>query len=86
MLNNTIDNSMSDLLEFSDAELAEGKTYLQGKAESSYVLIVSVIVLLIATAVLVMFIANRIIVVPIQKIAQVINGMIEDIHNNRHGT
>jgi methyl-accepting chemotaxis protein len=82
MLNNTIDNSMSDLLEFSDAELAEGKTYLQGKAESSYVLIVSVIVLLIATAVLVMFIANRIIVVPIQKIAQVINGMIEDIHNN----
>ncbi len=82
MLNNTIDNSMSDLLEFSDAELAEGKTYLQGKAESSYVLIVSVIVLLIVTAVLVMFIANRIIVVPIQKIAQVINGMIEDIHNN----
>lgn len=83
MLNNTIDNSMNDLLEFSDAELAEGKAYLQGEAESSYVLIVSVIVILIVTAVLVLFIANRIIVTPIQKIARVINGMIGDIHNNR---
>lgn len=83
MLNNTIGNSMNDLLEFSDTELADGKSYLQGRVESSYVLIVSVIIILIVTAVLVMFIANRIIVVPIQKIAQVINGMIEDIHNNR---
>ncbi len=83
MLNNTIDNSMNDLLEFSDAELAEGKAYLQGEAESSYVLIVSVIGILIVTAVLVLFIANRIIVTPIQKIARVINGMIEDIHNNK---
>ena len=83
MLNNTIDNSMNDLLEFSDAELDEGKMYLQSKAESSYVLIVSVIVILIVAAVLVLVTANRIIVMPIQKIAQVINGMIEDIHNNR---
>lgn len=83
MLNNTIDNSMNDLLEFSDTELAAGKVYLQGKADGSYVLIVSVIVLLIVTAVLVMVIAHRIIVMPIQKIAQVINGMIEDIHNNK---
>ncbi|MDE6603626.1 MAG: methyl-accepting chemotaxis protein [Lachnospiraceae bacterium] len=83
MLNNTIGNSMNDLLEFSDTELAEGKTYLQGKAEGSYVLIVSVIAILLVTAVLVMFIAHRIIVMPIQKIAQVINGMIEDIHNNK---
>lgn len=83
MLNNTIDNSMNDLLEFSDAELADGKAYLQSKTESSYVLIVAVIVILIAAAVLVLVTANRIIVMPIQKIAQVINGMIEDIHNNR---
>lgn len=83
MLNNTIDNSMNDLLEFSDAGLAEGKRYLQAKTESSYVLIVSVIVILIVTAVLVLMIAHRIIVMPIQKIAQVINGMIEDIHNNK---
>ncbi len=83
MLNNTIGNSMNDLLEFSDAELANGKASLQSKAEGSYVLIVSVIVILIVTAVLVMIIANRVIVVPIQKIAQVINGMIEDIHNNK---
>ena len=83
MLNNTIANSMNDLLEFSDAELDAGKTYLQGKAESSYVLIASVIVILLVTAVLVLIIANRIIVMPIQKIAKVINGMIEDIHNNK---
>ena len=83
MLNNTIDNSMNDLLEFSDAGLDEGKRYLQTETEASYVLIVSVIVLLVVTAVLVLVIAHRIIVVPIQKIAQVINGMIEDIHNNK---
>jgi len=83
MLNNTIGNSMTDLLEFSDTELADGKGYLQGKVESSYVLIVAVIVILIVTAILVLIIAHRIIVTPIQKIAQVINGMIEDIHNNK---
>lgn len=83
MLNNTIGNSMSDLLEFSDAELDTGKEYLQGRVESSYVLIVAVVVILIVTAALVLVIANRIIVMPIQKIAQVINSMIEDIHNNK---
>lgn len=83
MLNNTIGNSMNDLLEFSDAELDLGKVYLQGKVESSYVLIVAVVVILIVTAILVLVTANRIIVMPIQKIAQVINGMIEDIHNNK---
>lgn len=83
MLNNTIGNSMSDLLEFSDTELTEGKSYLQGKVEGSYTLIVAVVVILIVTAILVLVVAHRIIVMPIQKIAQVINGMIEDIHNNR---
>lgn len=83
MLNNTIENSMNDMLEFSDADLTEGKVYLQGRAENSYVLIVTVIVLLIVTAILVLCIAHGIIVRPIQKIAQVINGMIEDIHNNQ---
>ncbi len=83
MLNNTIGNSMNDLLEFSDTELADGKAYLQRKAEGSYTLIVAVVVILIVTAVLVLMIAHRIIVMPIQKIAQVINGMIEDIHNNK---
>ncbi len=83
MLNNTIDNSMNDLLELSDAELDAGKSYLQGEAESSYTLIVGVIILLIGTAVLVMIIAKRIIIRPIQKIAQVIDGMIENIHNNK---
>ena len=83
MLNNTIGNSMNDLLEFSDTELTEGKSYLQGKVEGSYTLIVAVVAILIVTAILVLIVAHRIIVMPIQKIAQVINGMIEDIHNNR---
>ena len=83
LISNNLGNSMTDLLEFSDTELADGKGYLQGKVESSYVLIVAVIVILIVTAILVLIIAHRIIVTPIQKIAQVINGMIEDIHNNK---
>lgn len=83
MLNNVIDSNMTTLLDFSSAELEESRASLQSKAAGSYVLIVSVIVLLLVTAVLVSLIAHRIIVVPIQKIAQVINGMIENIHNNR---
>lgn len=82
-LNNTIDRNMNRLLEFSAADLENSKTLLQSKAESSYMLIVTVIVLLIVTAALVVLIARRIIVTPIQRIAQVINGMIENIHNNR---
>lgn len=82
-LNNFIDRGMNSLLEFSTAELDNSKASLQSKAENSNRLTVGVIVLLIVTAILVLLIANRIIVVPIQKIAQVINGMIENIHNNR---
>lgn len=83
MLNNVIDRNMNSLLEFSAADLDTSKAFLQNKAEESYILIVVVIVLLIVTAVLVVLIARRIIVLPIQKIAQVINGMIENIHNNK---
>lgn len=83
MLNNVIDNSMNDLLEFSSQELDDSKAYLQGKTNDAYTVIVIVVILLVAAAVLVLVIANRIIVVPIQKIAQVINRMIEDIHNNK---
>ncbi len=82
-LNSTIDKTMTRLREFSAAELDNSKAYLQGKADKAYTLAVIVIVLLIVTAVLVLVIANRIIVTPIRKIAQVINGMIEDIHNNQ---
>lgn len=82
-LNNTIDKTMIRLQEFSSSELDNSKAYLQGKADKAYTLAVIVIVLLIVTAVLVLVIANRIIVTPIRKIAQVINGMIEDIHNNQ---
>lgn len=82
-LNSVIDRSMSSLLEFSDAELEDGKAFVQSKVEESYVLIVGVIILLIVTAILVMIIARRVIIRPIQKIAQVINGMIENIHNNK---
>ena len=83
MLNNVIDKSMNDLLEFSSQELDSSKAYLQSKANGAYTLIAAVVILLIVTAVLVMVIANRVIVVPIQKIAQLINSMIEAIHNNK---
>ena len=83
MLNNVIDRNMNSLLEFPAADLDAGKTFLQQKTDESYVLIVVVIVLLIVTAILVVLIARRIIVTPIQKIAQVINGMIENIHNKK---
>lgn len=83
MLNNVIDRNMNSLLEFTAADLDNGKDFLQQKTDESYVLIVVVIVLLIVTAALVVLIARRIIVRPIQRIAQVINGMIENIHNNR---
>lgn len=83
MLNNVIDNSMNDLLEFSSQDLDDSKAYLQGKTNDAYVVIVVVVILLIVAAVLVLVVANHIIVVPIQKIAQVINRMIEDIHNNK---
>lgn len=83
MLNNIIDRNMNSLLEFTAADLDSSKTFLQQKTSESYVLIVVVIVLLIVTAALVVLIARRIIVRPIQKIAQVINEMIENIHNNR---
>lgn len=83
MLNNVIDRSMNRLLEFSDADLDSGKTFLQQKADDSYIMIIVVIALLIVAAVLVVLIARRIIVRPIQQIAQVINGMIENIHNKK---
>lgn len=83
MLNNVIDRNMNSLLEFTAADLDNGKDFLQQKTDESYVLIVVVIVLLIVTAALVVLIARRIIVRPIQRSAQVINGMIENIHNNR---
>lgn len=83
MLNNVIDRNMNSLLDFTAADLDNGKDFLQQKTDESYVLIVVVIVLLIVAAALVVLIARRIIVRPIQRIAQVINGMIENIHNNR---
>lgn len=82
-LNNAIDRNMNRLLEFSAADLETSKALLQSEAENSYRLIVAVIVLLIVAAALVVLIARRIIVTPIQRIAQVINGMIDNIHNNK---
>ena len=82
-LNRVLDQAMSTLLEYSEQDLENAKADQQTKVNNSYTLTVIVIALLMVTAVLVLLIANRIIVVPIQKIAQVINGMIENIHNNR---
>lgn len=83
MLNNTIDKNMNMLLDFSAEELETSKATLRQKADESYMVIVVVIVLLVVAAILVTLIAIRVIVVPIRKIALVINGMIEDIHNGK---
>ena len=82
-LNRVLDQAMSRLLEYSEQDLENAKADQQTKVNNSYTLTVIVIVLLLVTAVLILIIANRVIVMPIQKIAQVINGMIENIHNNR---
>ena len=82
-LNRVLDQAMSRLLEYSEQDLENAKVDQRAKVNNSYTLTVIVIVLLLVTAVLILIIAHRIIVMPIQKIAQVINGMIEDIHNNR---
>lgn len=82
-LNQVLDKAMARMLEFSEQDLESARADLQTRANNSYVLTVIVIVVLAVAAVLILVIANRIIVVPIQKIAQVINGMIEAIHNNK---
>ncbi|MDE7199665.1 MAG: methyl-accepting chemotaxis protein [Lachnospiraceae bacterium] len=82
-LNQVLDKAMSRMLEFSERDLESAKSDLSIRANNSYLLTAIVIVLLLGTAILILVIANRIIVVPIQKIAQVINGMIEAIHNNK---
>lgn len=82
-LKQVLDRAMDRMLEYSEADLENARSDLQVRANNSNILAVAVIALLVAMAVLILIIANRIIVVPIQKIAQVINGMIEAIHNNR---
>lgn len=81
MLNDTIQSNMQKLLDYSGEELETGKADLQKTAAQSNDVILAVIILLVVAAVLITIIAIRIIVMPIRRIAKVINGMIEDIHN-----
>ncbi|MDE7246937.1 MAG: methyl-accepting chemotaxis protein [Lachnospiraceae bacterium] len=82
-LNQVLDKAMSRLLDYSEEDLESAKSDLQKRAHNSGTLTMIVIILLVVTAILILIIANRVIVMPIQKIAQVINGMIEAIHNNK---
>mgnify|MGYP001067123898 CR=1 FL=1 len=82
-LKQVLDKAMNRMLEYSELDLESARADLTVRANNAYVLTAVVVVLLVVMAVLILFIANRIIVVPIQKIAQVINGMIEAIHNNK---
>lgn len=83
MLNDTIQLNMQKVLEYSAAELEVGKTDLQKTADRAERVISIVMILLVVAAILVTMIAVRIIVVPIRRIAKVINGMIDDIHGGR---
>lgn len=82
-INYGIDTNMTQLLEYSNQELENGKLLLTQKTEESYMVIIASIGLLVVAAILVMIISIRVIVVPIRKIAVVINRMIEDIHNGQ---
>ena len=82
-LKKVLAKAMSRMLEYSELDLESARADLTVRANNAYALTAVVVVLLVVMAVLILFIANRIIVVPIQKIAQVINGMIEAIHNNK---
>ncbi len=83
MLNDTIQNNMQKLLAYSAEELETGKTELQQTADQTNRVTMMVVILLVAAAGLVTAIAIRLIVVPIRRIARVINVMIEDIHNGQ---
>jgi methyl-accepting chemotaxis protein len=81
--NDGIQKDMQTLLDYSSQDLEAGKTELQSTADQSGLLIKVVIVVLLVAAVIVNLIANRVIVVPIRKIAAAISDMTDAIHERR---
>lgn len=82
-INDSITTNMPKLLKASAMDLEAGRTILQDTAQQSESMAVIVAVVLLVLAALITLISNNLIVVPIQRIAGVIKGMIVDIQNGQ---
>lgn len=83
-INDRITLNMEKLLRFSEENLGTGKEALRKTAQQAESGIAVVSVLLIAAAAAVLLIADRILVVPIRRMAGTIQKLIRDIHEG-HG-
>ncbi len=82
-INESVTSNMAKLIDASTADLESGKASLQTTAEQSEYVQIIVAAVLVVLAVFITFISNRLIVVPIQKIAGAIREMIGDIQNGQ---
>lgn len=82
-INDSITTNMPKLLNASEANLETGKMSLQSTAQSSEKTVIIVAIVLVLMAVVITFISNWLIVVPIRKMADAIKGMIADIKNEQ---
>lgn len=83
-INDSITLNMDKLLSFSEQNLDAGKTTLKKTAQEAENGILLVSLLLVAAAVVILFISDRVIVVPIKRIAKSIQKLTRDIHEG-HG-
>lgn len=83
-INDSVTTNMPKLLSASEANLEAGKVTLNLMAERSGKVVVLVAGVLVIMAVIITLISNRLLVVPIRKIADVIKTMVADIQDG-HG-
>lgn len=83
-INDSVTTNMPKLLDASEDNLETGKLSLSLTAEHSEKVVVLMAAVLILMAVIITFVSNRLLVVPIRKMADVIKGMIADIQEG-HG-
>ena len=83
-INDSVTTNMPKLLEASENNVESGRAMLQATAAQSERLVYTISVILIILAVVITVISNVLIVVPIQRMAAVIKGMIADIQDG-HG-
>lgn len=83
-INDSVTTNMPKLLEASENNVESGRAMLQATAAQSERLVYTISVILIILAVVITVISNVLIVVPIQRMAAAIKGMIADIQDG-HG-
>lgn len=82
-INDSITVNMDKLLSASESNLESGKITLQETAASSEKVVAVIAAVLVVMAIVITFISNWLIVVPIRKMADAIRGMIADIQDGR---